>query len=112
MPNRRAGAGSRPAICTSLVLDPPGHVRLPIEDDEIVDRAQSVGALTESRITLITFDTGQSLRARNADLGVVKLAKPQSEEDDPGPPSRRQVRRERKAAREASAGEAQPDGDA
>ena len=95
-----------------LILDPPGHVRLPIDDDEIVDSAQSAGALTESRVMLITFDTGQSLRARNADLRVVKLAKPQFEEDDPGPPSRRQVRRERKAARETFAGEAQPSGDA
>jgi hypothetical protein len=99
-------------VVMELILDPPGHVRLPIDDDEIVDRAQSMGALTESRVTLITFDTGQSLRARNADLRVVKLAKPPSEEDDPGPPSRRQVRRERKVAREASAGEAQPGGDA
>jgi len=102
----------RGQVVMELVLDPPGHVRLPIEDDEIVDRAQSIGALAESQVTLITFDTGQSLRGRNADLRVVKLTKPQSEEEDPGPPSRRQVRRERKAARETSAGEAQPEGDA
>ena len=106
-PQKRRGP-----VVMELILDPPGHVRLPIDDDEIVDRAQSIGGLTESRVTLITFDTGQSLRARNADLRIVKLAKPQSKEDDPGPPSRRQVRRERKEAREASAGEAQPGGDA
>jgi hypothetical protein len=98
----------RGPVVMELILDPPGYVRLPTDDDEIVDRAQSIGALTESRVTLITFDTGQSLRARNADLRVVKLTKPQSEEDDPGPPSRRQVRRERKAARETSAEEAPP----
>lgn len=105
----------RGPVVMELILDPPGHVRLPIEDDEIVDRAQSMGALTESRVTLITFDTGQSLRARSAGISVKKLTKPKAEhdeEDDPGPPSRRQVRRERKAAREASAGEAQPGDDA
>jgi hypothetical protein len=102
----------RGPVVMELILDPPDHVRLPIDDDEIVERAQSIGALTESRVTLITFDTGQSLRAHNAGLGVVKLAKPQSQEDDPGPPSRRQLRRERKAVREASAGGAQPGDDA
>jgi hypothetical protein len=99
-------------VVMELVLDPPGHIRLPVEDDEIVDRAQSMGALTESRVTLITFDTGQSLRARNGGLTVLKLAKSQSEEDDPGPPPRREVRRERKAAREASAVDAQSAGEA
>lgn len=102
----------RGPVVMELILDPPGHVRLPIEDDEIVERAQSIGTLTESRVTLITFDTGQSLRARNAGLGVRKLTKPQPEEDDPGPPSRRQARRERKEAREASPAAEQPAGDA
>jgi len=97
-------------IVMELIFDPPGHIRLPIEDDEIVDRALSVGALAESPVTLVTFDTGQSLRARSAGLPVRKLTKPKAErdeEDDPGTPSRRQVRRERQAAREATVGEAQ-----
>ncbi len=101
----------RAPVVMELIFDPPGHVRLPIDDDEIVDRALSMAALTESPVTLITFDTGQSLRARSAGLLVKKLTKPKAEEDekhDPGPASRRQVGRERKAAREASAGEAQP----
>lgn len=74
-----------------------------------------MGALTESKVTLVTFDTGQSLRARNAGLSVKKLTRPKAEhdeEDDPGPSLRRQVRRERKVAREASPGEAEPGGDA
>lgn len=93
-----------------LVFDPPGHVRLPIEDDEIVDRAVSMAALTEHPVTLITFDTGQSLRARSAGLRVKKLRRPKAEqEEDPGPPSLRPTKRERQEAREASAGQA-PEG--
>jgi hypothetical protein len=104
----------RGPVVMELILDPPGHVRLPIDDDEIVDRTQSIGALTESLVTLITFDTGQSLRARSAGLLVKKLTRPKAEhnEEDPGQPSRRQVRRERKSARETYPGGAPPGGDA
>lgn len=105
----------RDPVVMELIFDPPGHVRLPIEDDEIVDRALSMTALTESRVTLITFDTGQSLRARSAGLIVKKLTRPKGEEEqqkeDPGPPPRRHVRRERKAAAQLLGGQAQPGSD-
>lgn len=101
----------RGPVLMELVLDPPGHVRLPIEDDEIVDRALAMGAVTECAVKLITFDTGQALRARSAGLRVSKLKRPKDErlleEPDPGPPSSRQARRQRKAVSEASAGGAQ-----
>lgn len=63
-----------------LLFDPPGQVRLPIKDDEIVDRALAVEPLAGRKITLLTYDTGQSTRARNAGLQVVKLSKKIGEE--------------------------------
>jgi hypothetical protein len=55
-------------------------VRLPIEDDEIIDRALAVQPLVDRPVTLITYDTGQSTRARKAGLQVVKLRKDIGEE--------------------------------
>ena len=54
-----------------IVFDPPGHVRLPINDDELVDRAVACQAFAD--LTVITYDTGQATRARLAGLRVVKL---------------------------------------
>lgn len=58
-----------------LLFNPPGHVRLPINDDESVDRALAVEPLAGRKVTLLTYDTGQSTRARNAGLQVVKLTR-------------------------------------
>lgn len=63
------------AVTVEIVLDPPGHVRLPIDDDEIIDRALAIKPLTPSPITLLTYDTGQATRAWAAGLNVVKLKK-------------------------------------
>jgi predicted ribonuclease YlaK len=63
------------AVTVEIVLDPPGHVRLPIDDDEIIDRALAIKPLTPSPITLLTYDTGQATRAWAAGLDVVKLKK-------------------------------------
>ncbi len=70
-----------------ILYDPPGHVRLPINDDEIIDRALAAGPLAGKPVTLVTFDTGQTFRAREADLPVVKLTKPLGHE--PAPRQRR-----------------------
>ena len=53
-------------ITIELVYDPPGHARLPINDDEIIDRALAAQALADRSVTLLTYDTGQAMRARNA----------------------------------------------
>lgn len=67
--------GRRPSEVTlELLFDPPGHVRLPIEDDEIIDRALSVEPLADRKVTLLTYDTGQSMRARNAGLHAIKFS--------------------------------------
>jgi hypothetical protein len=63
-----------------MLFDPPGHVRLPIADDEIVDRALAVRALAGREVTLLTFDTGMSMRARQAGLRAEKLTKPVGDE--------------------------------
>ena len=63
-----------------LVFDPPGHIRLPINDDEIIDRALAVEPLAARRVTLLTYDTGQSMRAQAAGMPVKKLTKPIGEE--------------------------------
>lgn len=67
-------------VTMGLLLDPPGHVRLPINDDEIVDRAVAVQTLADRDVTLLTYDTGMSTRARNAGLRVVKLQEDIGEE--------------------------------
>jgi hypothetical protein len=77
----RSGGIPRGRVNVELLFDPPGHVRLPINDDEIIDRASAVQDLAERPVTLLTYDTGQSTRARNAGLTVVKLT------EDIGPES-------------------------
>lgn len=55
-------------IWLDVLFDLPGHVRLPINDDEIVDRALSVQILSGKAVTFLTYDTNQALRARHAGL--------------------------------------------
>jgi hypothetical protein len=40
----------------------------------------AIEALADRRVTLLTYDTGQSTRARNAGLQVVKLSQDIGEE--------------------------------
>jgi len=70
------GSGGLPRgeVTIELLFDPPGHVRLPINDDEIIDRCLAVEPLADRKVTLLTYDTGQSTRARTAGLKVVKLS--------------------------------------
>jgi hypothetical protein len=66
----------RGQITVEIVTDPPGHARLPITDDEIIDRALAFQVLAGQRVTMITYDTGQSTRARIAGLKVIKIPQP------------------------------------
>jgi rRNA-processing protein FCF1 len=75
-----SGGIPRGEVTIELVFDPPGHVRLPINDDEIIDRVMAVQPLAAREVTLLTYDTGQSTRARNAGLRVKKLAQPAKSE--------------------------------
>ena len=77
----RAGKPPRPVeVSAEIVFDPPGHVRLPINDDELVDRTLAIQSLAARTVTLLTFDTHQSTRARAAGLTVIKLTKPIGDE--------------------------------
>jgi hypothetical protein len=69
------GGIPRGEVTIEIVTDPPHHVRLPINDDEIIARAKSFEPLAGQPITLLTFDTNQTTRARKAGLAVRKLTK-------------------------------------
>ncbi|MFB7256893.1 PIN domain-containing protein [Streptomyces nojiriensis] len=56
-----------------VLLDPPGHTRLPLADDEIIDRALAARAIAAGPVRLVTYDTGQAMRAKAADMPVLKL---------------------------------------
>jgi hypothetical protein len=93
-----------------IVLDQPGHVRLPISDDEIIDRAVAIQALAARDVRLLTCDTGQHTRGRAAGLKVTKVPAKDpgpepdwSAQDKPGTGVRAQ-RRERQAAQDVSQG--------
>jgi hypothetical protein len=73
---------SRGSLTVELVFDAPGHVRLPEPDDEIVDQAAMIESLAGPNVTLLTYDTGQSTRARAAGLTCHKLSDP-PEGDEP-----------------------------
>ncbi len=82
---RQSGSqGFREAVSIEILFDPPGHTRLPIHDDEIIDRALAAQVLAGSDLAVITYDTGQSMRARAVGLKAVKL----DVERDPEPPDR------------------------
>jgi hypothetical protein len=72
----QSGGIPRGEITIELVFDPAGHVRLPINDDEIIDRALAIQTLAMRPVTLLTYDTGQSTRARAAGLREVKIPQP------------------------------------
>ncbi|MEU4574673.1 PIN domain-containing protein [Nonomuraea sp. NPDC023979] len=61
------------AITIDLWPDPPGHVRLPRADDEIIARAVAFQALAGRSVKLLTGDIGMSTRARMAGLEAIRL---------------------------------------
>jgi hypothetical protein len=69
------GRTARGEVIIELLYDLPRHTRLPINDDEIIDKAVAIQPLANRGVTLITYDTGQSTRARSAGLKAVKLTK-------------------------------------
>jgi hypothetical protein len=77
-----ADGRTRSEVSIELVFDPTGHVRLPINDDEIIDRALAIEPLADRKVTLLTYDTGQATRARSAGLKVIKLSKDIGEEPE------------------------------
>lgn len=74
--------GTRGPVLMDILYDPPRHERLPINDDEIIDRALAAQSTAGSPVTLLTYDTGQAARARRAGLTVNKLTKPLGDEPE------------------------------
>jgi hypothetical protein len=64
----------RGVVYLDVLLDDPGHRRLPIADDEIVDRATLIAAEAGRTVIFITNDVAQAYRARLAGLTVVPVA--------------------------------------
>ncbi len=62
-------------IAIEILFDPPGHVRLPISDDEIISRIVAIEPLAGRPVILVTYHTGQATRGRAAGLPVRKLDK-------------------------------------
>jgi hypothetical protein len=79
------GSGEIPfgQVVVEVWPDPPGHVRLAISDDEIVERAVTVQQLAGRPVAFVTYDTGQAMRARGAGLTVWKLKHPREDEAEP-----------------------------
>jgi hypothetical protein len=75
----------RGEVSMELLLDPPQHIRLPNNDDEIIDRTLAAQSLAGSPVTLLTYDTSQSFKARAAGLPVRRLAMPTEVDPEPGP---------------------------
>ncbi|WP_062642128.1 PIN domain-containing protein [Streptomyces maremycinicus] len=71
---------TRGRVNVEIVLDPPGHVRLDRNDDEIIDRTVAIQGLAGRDVRFLTCDTSQHTRARTAGLKVIKVAT-----KDPGP---------------------------
>ena len=78
-----AGEIPRGKVWAEVVLDPHGHVRMDLADDEIIDRAVSLQALTGRPLTFATYDTSQAMRARGAGLDVKRLRRPSEDEAEP-----------------------------
>jgi predicted ribonuclease YlaK len=69
----------RGEVTFQIIFDPPGHQRMSINDDEIVARSLACQPFADN-LTVITYDTGQSTRARAAGLKVNKLSHDLGEE--------------------------------
>lgn len=99
-------------VIVEIVLDPPGHVRLPLPDDEIVDRAVVLQSLGGRDVRLLTCDTSQHTRGCAAGLKVTKIATkdpgPEPDWEAEGKPGTgvRAQRRARQEARNGSSAEA------
>ena len=77
------GGQSAEGVRVEIVRDPVGHIRLPIVDDEIVDRALAARHIADRAVHLVTYDTGMEMRARGeGSLRVHKQSQPLGPEPD------------------------------
>lgn len=88
-------------VYLDVFVDEPSHSRLPLADDEIVDRANFVASIAGRQVTLVTNDVGQAYRARRSGLKVFDVQDPIYDVD-----LQEAARAERQAAKEAQRREA------
>lgn len=69
----KSGGLPRGRVTLEVFFDPPGHHRLPINDEEIIDRALAIQVEAGRDVTFWTFDTAQSTRAKFVGLDVKKF---------------------------------------
>lgn len=69
-PERLQDDPARGRVTVELFADPLGRTPLPLDDDEIIDRALALQDLYGRPVTLMTGDVGMSTRARLAGLTV------------------------------------------
>ena len=70
----------RGAVTIQLVFDPYGHVRLPISDEELIERALALRdfiGIPPKQAFLLTYDSGAAFRAEHAGMMPRLLPKPQ-----------------------------------
>lgn len=107
------GSIARGDVHLDVLLDEPGHLRLPIPDDEIVDRAATIASLSGRDVTLVTNDVSQAYRSRLAGLDVLTVAEPiydvdlQEEAKAAAKAEKSRIDAERRAAQEAQKGKRQ-----
>ena len=59
-------------VTLELFLDQPGHERLPIADDELVDRAAALKDISGRRVVVLAYDHGTRVRAKSAGVEGIK----------------------------------------
>lgn len=59
-------------VTLELFLDQPGHERMPIADDELVDRAAALKDITGRRVVVLAYDHGTRVRAKSAGVEGIK----------------------------------------
>lgn len=86
-------------LTVEIVFDPPEHSRLPIMDEEIIDRALALQEVAGREVTLVTYDTSQSTRARARGLTTIKLKRDEWEQEKG--PKEKPIRNKRDGRRDA-----------
>lgn len=79
---RRSALPNRNGVTIEVLLDEPGHVRLPRPDDEILDRSRFLEQIAMRSVSIITQDLGMALRATSLGLEVLRIPETYRKPDD------------------------------
>lgn len=82
----------REGVTDEVLPDGPGHLRMPSNDQEILERCEFLHQVTGNPATLITGDSGMRINAQARGIDVFKLSpddllpRHRQEEADPASP--------------------------